>query len=426
MITRPALSRRAFLHGSGVSLALPFLEAMMPRLSSAAAATPPKRMVFACASLGIYGPSFFPKETGRGYTLTPYLETLKDHREDFTVLSGVSHPDQAGADGHTSEQTWLTSARGPGLGGFRNTVSVDQLVAEKIGYETRYPSLVLSTAGQGSQSYTRSGVMVPSNSKPSQVFAKLFLDGTPAEISNQMRKLKEGRSIMDTVMAEAKRFENRVGAADKEKLDEYYTSVREMEERMLKSEAWVQKPKPKVDAKPPTDVENEADLIARMHLLFDLIPLALQTDSTRAITVLIQGRGDVPLIKGVTMAHHNLSHHGQDPEKIEQLQRIERAEFEAFNGLLTALKAKKEANGTLLDNTMILLGSNLGNANSHDWHNLPLLFAGGGFKHGQHLAFDAKNNQPMCNLFVQMLQRMGIETDAFGSSTGTSLPGLVA
>lgn len=426
MITRPALSRRAFLHGSGVSLALPFLEAMMPRLSSAAAATPPKRMVFACASLGIYGPSFFPKETGRGYTLTPYLETLKDHREDFTVLSGVSHPDQAGADGHTSEQTWLTSARGPGLGGFRNTVSVDQLVAEKIGYETRYPSLVLSTAGQGSQSYTRSGVMVPSNSKPSQVFAKLFLDGTPAEISNQMRKLKEGRSIMDTVMAEAKRFENRVGAADKEKLDEYYTSVREMEERMLKSEAWVQKPKPKVDAKPPTDVENEADLIARMRLLFDLIPLALQTDSARAITVLIQGRGDVPLIKGVTMAHHNLSHHGQDPEKIEQLQRIERAEFEAFNGLLTALKAKKEANGTLLDNTMILLGSNLGNANSHDWHNLPLLFAGGGFKHGQHLAFDAKNNQPMCNLFVQMLQRMGIEAEAFGSSTGTSLPGLVA
>ncbi|MDI1310749.1 DUF1552 domain-containing protein [Prosthecobacter sp.] len=425
MITRPAISRRAFLHGSGVSLALPFLEAMMPRLSSAAAATPPKRMVFACASLGIYGPSLFPKETGRGYALTPYLEALKDHRDDFTVLSGVSHPDQAGADGHTSEMTWLTSARGPGLGGFRNTVSVDQFVAEKIGYETRYPSLVLSSAGQSSQSYTRSGVMVQAQSKPSQVFAKLFLDGTPGEIHNQMRKLKEGRSIMDTVQAEAKRFERRVGAADKEKLDEYYTSVREMEERMLKSEAWVQKPKPKVEAKQPTDVENEADLIARMKLLFNLIPLALQTDSTRAITVLVQGRGDVPLINGVTMAHHNLSHHGQDPMKIEQLQRIERAEFEALNGLFTSLKAKKESNGTLLDNTMVLFGSNLGNANSHDWHNLPLVFAGGGFKHGQHLAFDAKNNQPMCNLFVQMLQRMGIEADEFGSSSGTGLPGLV-
>ncbi|MDB6007355.1 MAG: signal peptide protein [Prosthecobacter sp.] len=418
MITRPAISRRAFLHGSGVSLALPFLEAMMPRNASAAAAVPPKRMVFACASLGIYGPSLFPKETGRGYVATPYLEALKDHREDFTVLSGVSHPDQAGADGHTSEMTWLTSARGPGLGGFRNSISVDQYVAEKMGFETRFPSLVLSTAGQSSQSYTRSGVMVQAQSKPSQVFAKLFLDGTPGEVYDQMRKLKEGRSIMDTVQEAAKRFERRVGAADKEKLDEYYTSVREMEERMLKAEAWVQKPKPKVDAKPPTDVTNEADLIARMRLLFDLIPLALQTDSTRAITVLIQGRGDVPPVPGVTIDHHNLSHHGQDPMKIEQLQRIEREEFSAYNDLLTSLKSKKEGSGTLLDNTMVMFGSNLGNANNHDWHNLPLLLAGGGFKHGQHLAFDAKNNMPMCNLFVTMLQRMGLEADKFGSSTG--------
>ena len=391
----------------------------MPRLASAAGATPPKRMVFACASLGLYGPSLFPKETGRGYALTPYLETLKEHRDDFTVLSGVCHPDQAGADGHTSQMTWLTSARGPGLGGFRNTISVDQLVAEKIGFETRFPSLVLSTAGQTSQSYTRSGVMVQAQSKPSQVFAKLFLDGSASEVEAQMRKLKEGRSIMDTVQEEAKRFEKRVGAADKEKLDEYYTSVREMEERMLKAEAWVQKPKPKVDAKPPTDVNNEADLIARMRLLFDLVPLALQTDSTRAVTVLIQGRGDVPPVPGVTIDHHNLSHHGQDPAKIEQLQRIEREEFAAFNGLLSSLKSKKEGNGSLLDNTMVLFGSNLGNANNHDWHNLPLVFAGGGFKHGQHLAFDAKNNIPMCNLFVSMLQRMGLEASSFGSSTGT-------
>ncbi|MDB6120697.1 MAG: signal peptide protein [Verrucomicrobiaceae bacterium] len=425
MITRPAISRRAFLHGSGVCLALPFLEAMMPRNASAAAALPPKRMVFACASLGIYGPSLFPKETGTGYVATPYLEALKGHRADFTVFSGVCHPDQAGADGHTSEMTWLTSARGPGLGGFRNSISVDQYVAEKIGFETRYPSLALSTAGQSSQSYTRSGVMVQAQSKPSQVFAKLFLDGTPGEVFDQMRKLKEGRSIMDTVQESAKRFGRRVGAADKEKLDEYYTSVREMEERMLKAEAWVQKPKPKVEAKPPTDVTNEADLIARMRLLFDLIPLALQTDSTRAITVLIQGRGDVPPVPGVTIDHHNLSHHGQDPMKIEQLQRIEREEFSAYNDLLTSLKSKKEGGGTLLDNTMVMFGSNLGNANSHDWHNLPLLLAGGGFKHGQHLAFDAKNNMPMCNLFVQMLQRMGLETDHFGTSSASALPGLV-
>jgi hypothetical protein len=229
---------------------------------------------------------------------------------------------------------------------------------------------------------------------------------------------------MDTVSEEAHRFEKRVGAADKDKLDEYFTSVREMELRMSKAEAWVQKPKPKVDAKPPVDVTNEADLIARMRLLFDLVPLALQTDSTRLITILIQGRGDVPLVPGVTMDHHGLSHHGQDPMTIEQLQRIEKAEMAAVNDLLTSLKTKKEAGGTLLDNTMCLFGSNLGNANSHDWHNLPLLFAGGGFKHGQHLAFDAKNNVPMCNLFVQMLQRFGIEAGEFGSSTAESVKGL--
>ena len=382
-------------------------------------------MVFACASLGIYGPSFFPTEAGRDYKLTPYLEQLKAHRDDFTVFSGMSHPDQAGADGHSSERTWLTSARGPGLGGFRNTISIDQYAAEKIGFETRFPSLVFSGNGTSSQSYTRSGVMIPGQSKPSQIFTKLFLDGSAYEIKQQMQKLKEGRSIMDAVSEEAHRFEKRVGAADKDKLDEYFTSVREMELRMSKAEAWVQKPKPHVDAKPPVDITNEADLIARMRLLFDLVPLALQTDSTRLITILVQGRGDVPVVPGVTIDHHNLSHHGQDPMKIEQLQRIERAEMAAVNDLLTSLKAKKEANGTLLDNTMCLFGSNLGNANSHEWRNLPILFAGGGFKHGQHLRFDAKNNVPMCNLFVQMLQHFGLETSEFGSSTAESVTGLV-
>ncbi len=412
------LSRRAFLRGSGVSLALPFLDAMWPTAVHAQnAATPPKRMVFACASLGIYGPSFFPKETGHSYAPTPYLDLLKEHREDMTIFSGLSHPDQNGADGHSSERTWLTSAKGPGLGGFRNTISVDQLAAEKVGIKTRFPSLVLSTSGSTSQSYSRSGVMVPAYSKPSQVFARLFLDGTRGEIEAQMQKLKEGQSIMDTVREEARRVERRVGAADKEKLDEYFTAVREMEERLQKSQEWVQKPKPKVEATPPQDVQNESDLIARMKLLFDLVPLALQTDSTRLITILIQGRNDVPPVPGVTIDHHNLSHHGQDPLKIEQLQRIEREEMTACAGLLRSLKEKKEGGGSLLDNTMFLFGSNLGNANSHDWRNLPVLLAGGGFKHGHHVAFDQKNNTPLSNLFVTMLQRFGLETESFGSST---------
>jgi hypothetical protein len=314
--------------------------------------------------------------------------------------------------------TWLTGARHPGLGGFRNTISLDQFIAEKIGFETRYPSLQFNTGGGGSQSYTRSGVMIPAESKPSKIFAKLFLDGSAAEIQQQMRKLKEGRSIMDTVGEEAKRLEKRFGSADRDKLDEYFTSVREMEQRLQKAEAWVQKPKPKVDAPPPKDLQDEKDLIGRMNLLFDLVPLAFQTDSTRLITIMIQGRGDVPTIPGVKADHHNLSHHGQDPEKIAQLRLIETAQLAALGTLMTKLKAKQEGSKSLLESTAVLYGSNLGNANSHDWHNLPLLLAGGGFKHGKHHTGDAKNNTPMGNLFVSLMQNMGIEADTFGSSTG--------
>lgn len=412
------LSRRTFLRSSGVSLALPFLDAMWGRKALAADVVAPKRLVTICASLGIYGPDFFPVESGDAYTPTPYLKMIEAHRKDFTIFSNVSHPDQNGRDGHASEMTWLTGARHPGLGGFRNTISVDQFIAEKIGFETRYPSLQLNTGGNTSQSYTRSGVMIPAEMRPSKVFTKLFLDGSPDEVRNQMRKLHEGRSIMDTVGEEAKRLEKRFGSADRDKLDEYFTSVREMEQRLQKAEAWVQKPKPKVNAQPPEDIKDEKDLIGRMNLLFDLIPLAFQTDSTRAITMLVQGRGDVPTIPGVKADHHNLSHHGQDPEKIAQLRLIETAQLKALGTLMEKLKAKQEGSKSLLDNTAVLYGSNLGNANSHDWHNLPLLLAGGGFNHGRHHTGDAKNNTPMGNLFVRLMQNMGIEAETFASSTG--------
>jgi len=421
--TAGPISRRAFLRGTGVALALPFLDAMWPQRAGAAQQAAPKRLVAICTSLGIYGPALFPKEAGRDYGSTQYLDMLKDHRSDFTIFSGLSHPEQAGADGHSSEMTWLTAARHPGLGGFRNSISLDQFVAEKIGVETRFPSLTLGTGGT-SQSYTRSGVMIPAETRPSQVFAKLFVEGSAWEVEQQMRKLREGRSIMDAVNDEAKRFSARVGAADRDKLDEYFTSVREMEQRLAKAEDWMKKPKPKIDAHPPEDIKNEADLIGRMQLLFEMVPLAVQTDSTRLITILVQGRGDVPPIAGVSMDHHNLSHHGQDPEKIRQLELIETAQMGALDKLFAALKQKTEGGTPLLDNTMVLFGSNLGNANSHDWHNLPILLAGGGFRHGQHLAYDAKDNTPLCNLFVQMLQKMNVEADSFGTNSAASIAGL--
>ncbi len=418
------MPRRRFLRGAGVTLALPLLDAFLPKASAAADAPSGKKMVCICTSLGIHAPFLFPGETGVDYALTPYLEMLGEHRRDFTLFSGLSHPDQNGANGHTSEMTWLTSAKFPGLGGFKNTVSLDQLAAEKIGLQTRYPSLVLGT-GSPSLSYNRGGVMIPAESRPSHVFAKLFLEGTAAEVKQQVQQLTEGQSIMDTVQEEARAFINRACAADKDKLDEYFTSVRELEQKLVKSEAWVQQPKPKIDAKAPRDITEGNDLIGRMQLLFDLIPLALQTDSTRLITIFLQGANAVPPVKGVTIDHHNLSHHGQEPEKIAQLRLIETEQFRVFNNLLGKLKAKREAGAPLLDDTMVMFGSNLGNANSHDTRNLPILLAGGGFKLGQHTAFNADKNTPLCNLYVSMLQQLGVETDAFGSSTGT-LTGLGA
>ncbi|MGK0188030.1 MAG: hypothetical protein ACI9R3_003822 [Verrucomicrobiales bacterium] len=410
--------RRKFLQGAGVALSLPMLDALLPKARGEDAPPSGKKMVCICTSLGLHAPFLFPNETGADYAPTPYLELLKEHRADFTLFSGLSHPDQTGANGHTSEMTWLTSARHPGLGGFRNTVSLDQLAAEKIGLQTRYPSLVLGT-GSPSLSYTRGGVMIPAESRPSRVFAKLFLDGTPDDVKRQLQKLREGQSIMDTVRDEARSFTRRVGAADRDKLDEYFTSVRELEQRLVKSEAWVQKPKPKIDAEPPRDITNGSDLIGRMQLLFDLIPLALQTDSTRLITIFLQGANAVPPVSGVTIDHHNLSHHGQEPDKIAQLRLIETEQFRVFSSLIDKLRKKQEKGKSLLDDTMVLFGSNLGNANSHDTRNLPILLAGGGFKLGQHTAFDPNKNAPLCNLYVSMLKQLGIETDAFGSSTGT-------
>ncbi len=421
----PQISRRTFLRSSGVALALPFLDSMLPKRGLGADANVkgvvPRRMVCICTNYGLYGPALFPENTGRNYTLSPYLEILKEHRNDFTLFSGISHPNQAGACGHSSEMTWLTSAANPGLSGFRNTISVDQLVAEKTGFETRYPSLVLGTgsAGINSISYTRSGVMIPADSKPSKVFAKLFLNGTPDEIKGQMQKLQEGRSIMDSVQGQAKTFGRRVGTADRAKLDEYYTSVREMELRFAKAEEWVKKTKPTVDAAQPKDITDERDLIGRLRLLLDLVPLAVQTDSTRLFTIMVQGLPSAPLVPGVSIDHHGLSHHGKEPGKVEQLRRIEEAQFAAVRDLIAALAKKEEAGRRLLDSTMVMFGSNLGNANSHEPTNLNIVLAGGGFKHAGHVAFDQKNNTPLSNLFVTMLQRMNIETDRFGSSKGT-------
>ena len=412
------LSRRTFLRAAGVSVALPWLEAT----AVAKAAKAPKRMVCICTPLSLHPQAFFPEKAGKDYALTPYLEVLKEYRDEFTVVSGLAHPDIENS--HDSSFSFLTAAPHPERrAGFRNTISLDQFAAEKIGLETRHPFLSLSGEGFG-LSWTRSGALVPSEWSPSRVFAKLFIEGRPDEVAAQARRLKDGQSILDAVGEQAKGLKSDLGTGDRDKLDEYFTSVRELEQRLAKTAEWAKKPKPKVEAKPPQDINNSGDLIGRTKLLFDLTHLALQTDSTRLVSIMLGGASTVPPIPGVNMAHHDLSHHGQDPTKIAQLKILESEKLKVLRDLLVKLKQSKEEGGTLLDNTMVFFSSNLGNASNHSCRNLPVLLAGGGFNHGQHLAFDLKNGPPLSNLYVSMLQRLGVEVDKFASSTGT-LTGLV-
>lgn len=429
LVPRTPLRRRTLLRGAGAAaIGLPLLEAMSPVVGRAGLAADnevrsPSRFVAMCATLGFHGPFLFPDQAGTDYQLTPYLQHLSDHRDQITVLSGLSHPEQQGNNGHASELTWLTSAQRPGLAGFRNTVSIDQLIAEKIGVKTRFPYLALSTSGR-SMSWTSTGVEIPGVTSPKQLFTSLFVEGTPQQIDQEMQNLQRGRSILDTVGRRAKQLEKSVSHHDRQKVDEYLTAVRDLELRLQRSEGWVTRPKPKVDVETPEDIADRNDAIGRQRMLYDMIVLALQTDSTRTITFQLSGMNAVPVIPGVSSDWHGLSHHGKDPEKIDELKVIEEAEFEAFADFLTKLKSATENGRSLLDHTAVLFGSNLGNASAHDWHNLPIVVAGGGYRHGQYVAHDSKDNTPLANLFVDLAQRMGVEIEQFGSSTGVGVGGL--
>jgi hypothetical protein len=274
-------------------------------------------------------------------------------------------------------------------------------------------------------SWTSSGVEIPGETSPARLFKALFIDGTEQEVAAELRQLQRGRSILDTVLGEAKKLDQTLGSRDRRKLDEYLTAVRDLESRLQQSQGWATRPKPQVDAEAPKDIADRNDAIGKQRLMYDMIVLALQTDSTRTVTFQLSGMNAVPSnIPGVSNDWHNLSHHGKDPAKIDELRIIEEAEFKAFNDFLTKLKSVEENGRPLLAHTAVLFGSNLGNASSHDWHNLPVVVAGGGFRHGGYVSHDEKNNTPLANLFVPLAQQMGLEIDRFGSSTAAGVRGL--
>jgi|TARA_B110000495_G_scaffold203687_1_gene228794 hypothetical protein len=409
------LNRRTFLRGAGVSLALPWLESMQPAWGEGTDA-PPERMVCICTALGLHGPALYPETTEPNYEATEYLNHLKRHRNDFTLFSGLSHVDQGGE--HATELTFLSGARNPGKDGFQNSVSVDQVAARHLGHVTRFPSVMLSSEGPDSQSYNGSGVMVPAEYSPARLFTNLFLQGNARELRLQKLKLTQGKSILDELREQAKSMQQTATAADRDRLNEYFSSIRDAEQNLAAAQVWLDRPKPKTTALCPQDIHDKADLIGRTRLLFQMIPLILQTDSSRVVSVFIQDHHVAPKIEGVESEHHNLSHHGRDQVKIEQLKKIETAILGCYGELLDQLKTKEESGSRILDKTTVMFGSNLGNANAHDPSNLPVFLAGGGFQHGNYVAFDRKNNQPLSNLYVTMLNKMGVPTESFATSTG--------
>ena len=309
------INRRTFLRASGVAMALPLLESMHPALARAAAESP-KRMVNICTTLGLYPSSWFPESAGPNYEVTEYLQLLDHHRDKYTLFSGFSHEEQSGRQPHNSENTFMTAARHPGLDGFQNSISVDQAAANHLGYVTRYPSLVLATSSPQSQSYTSNGVMIPAEVSPSKLFTNMFLAGSPEEVKRKTRSLGDGGSILDHLKSETTALRQRVSAIDQQTLDDYFEAVRFAERDLAEAGAWLHKPKPVVDAPVPTDIPSDADLVGRINSMFNLIrdryvarrqrdgpgpqgraddrrrvnliPLVLETDTSRVVSVMVQ------------------------------------------------------------------------------------------------------------------------------------------
>lgn len=416
------INRRRFLRGAGVIMALPLLETLRPAFAKEQSRLA-RRMLLISNNLGVLPQQFFPSTTGRDYELSPYLQDLAEFRNDFTVLSGLSHPDVDG--GHSTENCFLTAARGPTKSGFRNTISLDQFAAEQLGPVTRFPTLNLGVnidKANRSLAWTRDGVLLPAEDSASALFRKMFVQGDPASVERQLHKLDERGSILDTLLDDVHHFQRGLGRDDQLRLDQYLTSIREIEQRLHVTREWERQPKPETDHPVPEDIRDQKRFFEKFDLMLSMARLALESDSTRIVTLMIDAFA-TPAFKlhpnqNTTDGYHNLSHHGQSESKLEQLIDADHQQMALLHKLFSQLAAVQEGESRLLDSTMVLFGSNMGDANTHDNTNLPVLLAGGGLRHGHHLAFKRDRNRPLCDLFVTMLQHLGVHTDDFGSSNG--------
>jgi hypothetical protein len=405
------VNRRHFLRGVGACLALPFLESLARGQSA-----PPKvqRLVCVANPFGMIHDAFFPTEAGLGVALPENLKSLEGLRGKFTVFTNLDH---GFGGGHGATHAFLSGVRSAEAASMPDgNVTLDQFCGERCAGQTRFPVLNTSSGssdGGGVElSWTRSGVMVPSVQKVSRVFEMLFVDDPGAQAGEVAASYDEQGSILDTVNAQARAMNRRLSRRDQEKLDQYFTSVRQVEKSLQDEKAWLSRPRPKVDMKEP----HNGTVTQQIPILFELIALALQTDSTRVATLEIPGAFDCAGVGMEGKSYHGFSHHGKDPALMAGLRKVERYQIEHLAGFV-----KKLAELDLLDSTQVLFGSGMSDGSAHTNKNLPVILAGGGYKHQTHIVTPEEGGRkvPLCNLYLTMAQRFGVETASFGISKGT-------
>ena len=405
--------RRKFLQGVGASLALPMLESFAPRSAQGAQTAGTERLVCVGTYLGFYQSSFYPQQAGPDYEISPVLQPIERFRDQTTVFSGLDH---RGRNGHEAWSAWMS-------GSATGSVSLDQLVAAEIGDRTRFDSLQITCGnppGQARTSFTPEGVALPMIGRPSVLYGTLFSSGEDAARTEYL--LASNRSVLDGVTAEARRLERTVPASDRHKLGEYFASLRAVEKRLQKQRLWLDRPVPQVDYPLPEFDPVAHDLSLECEsIMYDLLALALTTDSTRVATFTIPGWSQVFTIDGrqLSAGYHGLSHHGNDPGRIAEYNLVGIEHVKRFGAFLDQLAAARDGQGRpLLDSTAVVFGSGMGDANTHDNSNLPTVLAGGGFRHGWHHRFrrDAAQPKLLGDLYLTLLQRFGIEAERFAGA----------
>ena len=438
IITRKAIPRRAFLQGVGATLALPLLDSMVPAFAQGrAAAKPVRRVSFMYTPNGMIMDAFTPQTEGAGFALTPILEPLAPFRDQFLVLSGLNNntADPLPGEGQTAPHeragaTYLTGVHPKREG--HVGVSIDQIAAQELGKETQLASLELglhntdvvgqcekgwSCAYLNTISWRTPTTPLPTTGNPRAVFERLFGDANSTNAADRLARVRKDRSLLDSVTESAARLSAGLGPGDRAKLTEYLEAVRDVERRIQKAEEQSARELPSLDR--PSGVPALFEDHAK--LMFDLQVLAFQTDLTRVITFMLEREQSNRTFReiGIPDTHHGLSHHQQDPVKIAKVTQINILYAKTFAYLLEKLRSTPDGDGSLLDHVMIVYGGGISDGQEHLVQNLTVLLAGGGagqLKGGRHLRFP--KDTPLTNLYLTMLDKLGIAVEHFGDSTG--------